>query len=91
MVTDPWRQDQATARATLRKAAAEAARRGAKLRLDQQTAALILRATGAADLDPETLIGLLVSNLEQATLAPVLTATWRERGEAALQSQVQAP
>ena len=91
MVTDPLPQDQAAARAALRKAAAEAAGRGAKLRLDQQTAALVLRATGAADLDPETLIGLLVSNLEQAALAPVLTATWRERGEAALQSQPQAP
>ena len=91
MVTDPFRQDQATARAALRKAAAEAVGRGAKLRLDQQTAALVLRATGAADLDPETLIGLLVSNLEQAALAPVLTATWRERGEAALRPQVQAP
>ena len=91
MVTDPLRQDQATARATLRRAAAEAAGRGAKLRLDQQTATLVMRATGAADLDPETLIGLLVSNLEQAALAPVLTATWRERGEAALRPQVQAP
>ena len=91
MMTDPFRQDQATARATLRRAAAEAAGRGTKLRLDQQTAALVLRATGAADLDPETLIGLLVSNLEQAALAPVLTATWRERGEAALRPQVQAP
>src|SRR5918997_2525436 len=91
MVTDPFRQDQATARAALRRAAAEAAGRGARLRLDQQTAALVLRATGAADLDPETLIGLLVSNLEQAALAPVLTATWRERGEAALRPQVQAP
>jgi hypothetical protein len=91
MMTDPFRQDQATARATLRRAAAEAAGRGTKLRLDQQTAALVLRATGAADLDPETLIGLLVSNLEQAALAPVLTATWRERGEAALHPQVQAP
>jgi hypothetical protein len=90
MMTDPFRQDQATARTTLRRAAAEAAGRGAKLRLDQQTAALVLRATGAADLDPETLIGLLVSNLEQAALAPVLTATWRERGEAALHPQVQA-
>ena len=49
---------QATARATLRRAAAEAVGRGAKLRLDQQTAALVLRATGAADFDPETLIGL---------------------------------
>ena len=91
MTTDPFRQDQATARATLRRAAAEAAGRKARLRLDQQTAALVLRATGAADLDPETLIGLLVSNLEQAALAPVLTATWRERGEAALHPQVQAP
>ena len=91
MVTDPFRQDQATARAILRGAAAEAAGRGARLHLDQQTAALVLRATGAADLDPETLIGLLVSNLEQAALAPVLTATWRERGEAALHPQVQAP
>ena len=86
MATDPLRQDQASARAALRKAAAEAARRGSKLRLDPHTAALILRGTGAADLDPEALIGLLVSNLEQAALAPVLVATWRERGEAALQS-----
>ena len=91
MATDPWQLDQASARAALRQAAAEAAKRRARLRLDQRTAVLILRATGAADLDPETLIGLLVSNPEQATLAPVLTATWRERGEAALQSQVQAP
>ena len=52
---------------------------------------MVLRATGATDLDPETLIGLLVSNLEQAAVAPVLTATWRERGEAALHPQVQAP
>ncbi len=88
MATDPWRQDQASARAALRKAAAEAARRGTKLRLDQNTAALILRATGAADLDPETLIGLLASNLEQAALAPVLEAMWRERGEAALRSHL---
>ncbi len=87
MAIDPLRQDQASARAALRKAAAEAAGRGTGLRLDQQTAALILRATGAADLDPETLIGLLASSLEQAALAPVLTATWRERGEAALQPQ----
>ena len=87
MMTDPFRQDQATARATLRRGAAEAAERGVKLRLDQQTAALVLRATGATDLDPETLIGLLLSNLEQAALAPVLTATWRERGEAALAAQ----
>ncbi len=70
MATDPWRLDQATARAALRQAAAEAARRGTKLRLDQRTAALILRATGAAELDPETLIGLLASNLEQAGLPP---------------------
>ncbi len=57
---------------------------GGKLRLDQQTAALTLRATGAADLGPEVLIGLLVISLEQANLAPVLEAKWRERGEAAL-------
>jgi len=57
---------------------------GGNLRLDRQTAALILRATGAADLDPEVLIGLLVISLEQANLAPVLEAKWRERGEAAL-------
>jgi hypothetical protein len=56
--------------------------------LDPQTAILILRATGAADLDPQTLIGLLASALEQAALAPVLMANWRERGEGALQSQV---
>ena len=87
MATDPWRQDQASARASLRKAAAEAARRGSKLRLDPHTAALILRATSAAELGPETLIGLLASTLEQAALAPVLTASWRERGEAALQAQ----
>ena len=84
MATDPWQLDQASARATLRQVAAEAARRGTRLRPDQRTAALILRATGAAELDPETLIGLLASNLEQAALAPVLEATWRERGEAAL-------
>jgi hypothetical protein len=47
------------------------------------SAALILRATGAADLGPEVLIGLLVTSLEQANLAPVLQAKWRERGEAA--------
>jgi len=87
MAMDPWRQDQASARASLRKAAADAAKRGSTLRLDPHTAALILRATGAAELDPETLIGLLASTLEQAALAPVLMATWRERGEAALQSQ----
>ena len=45
---------------------------------------LILRATGAADLDPEVLIGPLVTSLEQAELAPVLKAGWRERGETAL-------
>ena len=84
MATDPWRLDRASARAALRQAAAE---RGTRLRLDQRTAALILRATGAAELDPETLIGLLASNLKQAALAPVLTATWRERGEAALRAQ----
>ena len=87
MAMDPWRLDQASARATLRQAAAEAAGRGARLHLDQRTAALILRATGAAELDPETLVGLLASNLEQAALAPVLEATWRERGEAALRPQ----
>jgi hypothetical protein len=84
MATDPLGQDQANARASLRKAAAEAAGRGGRLRLDQRTAALILRATGAADLDPEVLIGLLVISLEQANLAPVLEAKWRQRGEAAL-------
>jgi len=84
MTIDPLLQDQATARAALRKAAAVAVRQGTKLRLDQQTAALVLRATGAADLDPETLIGLLMTSLEQAALAPVLAAGWRERGEAAL-------
>ena len=57
---------------------------GGKLRLDQQTAALILRATGAAELDPEVLVGLLVTGLEQANLAPVLEAKWRQRGEEAL-------
>ena len=77
-------RDRASARAGLRRAAAEAAARGTKLRLDAQTAMLILRATGAADLDPEVLIGLLVTSLEQAELAPVLEAGWRERGEAAL-------
>ena len=87
MATDPWRLDRASARAALRQAAAEAARRGARMSLDQRTAAPILRATGAAELDPETLIGLLASNLEQADLAPVLEATWRERGEAALRPQ----
>ena len=65
-------RDRASARAGLRRAAAEAAARGTKLRLDAQTAMLILRATGAADLDPEVLIGLLVTSLEQAELAPVL-------------------
>ena len=45
---------------------------------------LILRATGAAELDPEVLVGLLVISLEQANLAPVLEARWRQRGEAAL-------
>ncbi len=84
MAMDPWKQDQADARASLRRAAAEAAARGSRLRLDPQTAMLILRATGAAELDPEVLIGLLVISLEQAKLAPVLEAKWRERGEAAL-------
>ncbi len=87
MATDPLRPDQASARTSLRKAAAEAARRGSRLHLDQQTAALILRATGAADLDPEVLLGLLLTGLEQVRLAPVLEASWRERGEAALQAQ----
>ena len=77
-------RDRAGARAGLRRAAAEAAARGTRLRLDAQTAVLILRATGAADLDPEVLIGLLVTSLEQAELAPVLEAGWRERGEVAL-------
>ena len=84
MAMDPSEQDQASARASLRRAAAEAAARGSRLRLDQRTAMLILRATGAADLDPEVLIGLLVTGLEQAKLAPVLAAKWRQRGEAAL-------
>jgi hypothetical protein len=61
-----------------------AERGGGKLRLDQQTAALILRATGAAELDPAVLVGLLVTGLEQANLAPVLAAKWRQRGEAVL-------
>ena len=55
-----------------------------RLHLDQHSAVLILCATGAAELDPEVLIGLLVTGLEQANLAPVLEAKWRERGEAAL-------
>jgi hypothetical protein len=84
MAMDARRRDQASARAGLRRAAAEAASRGSRLRLDAHTAMLILRATGAADLDPEVLIGLLVTSLEQAELAPVLEASWRERGEAAL-------
>jgi hypothetical protein len=86
MAIDPGRRerDRASARAGLRRAAAEAAARGTRLRLDAQTAMLILRATGAADLDPEVLIGLLVTSLEQMRLAPVLEASWRERGEAAL-------
>jgi hypothetical protein len=84
MATDPRGWDQASARAALRRAAAEAAARGGRLRLDAHTAMLILRATGAADLDPEVLIGLLATSLEQAELAPVLEAGWRERGEAAL-------
>ena len=89
MATDPLRRDQASARASLRQAAAEAARRGDRLHLDQHSAVLILCATGAAELDPEVLIGLLVTGLEQANLAPVLEAKWRERGEAAL--GLQAP
>ena len=84
MAMDARRRDQASARAALRRAAAEAAARGSRLRLDAPTAMLILRATGAADLDPEVLIGLLATSLEQAELAPVLEAGWRERGEAAL-------
>ena len=84
MATDPRRRDQASARAALRRAAAEAAARGGRLRLDAHTAMLILRATGAADLAPEVLIGLLATSLEQAELAPVLEAGWRERGGAAL-------
>jgi hypothetical protein len=84
MATDPGERDRASARAGLRRAAAEAAARGSRLRPDPRTALLILRATGAADLDPEVLIGLLVTNLEQMRLAPVLEASWRERGEAAL-------
>ena len=77
-------RDRASARVALRRAAAEAAARGSRLRLDAPTAMLILRATGAADLDPEVPIGLLATSLEQAELAPVLEAGWRERGEAAL-------
>ncbi len=84
MAMDARQRDQASARAALRRAAAEAAARGGRLRLDAPTAMLILRATGAADLDPEVLIGLLATSLEQAALAPVLEAGWRERGEAAL-------
>ncbi len=67
MAMDPWRQDQASARAGLRKAAAEAAGRGGKLRLDPHTAALILRATGAAELDGSG------RNLGQAAAHPWLT------------------
>ncbi len=84
MATDPLRQDRTSARANLRQVAAQAARRGDRLRLDQHSAVLILCATGAAELDPEVLIGLLVTGLEQANLAPVLEAKWRQRGEAAL-------
>ena len=87
MAMDPSEQDQASARASLRRAAPEAAVRGSRLRLDQRTAMLVLRATGAAELDPEVLIGLLVTGLEQANLAPVLAAKWRQRGEAALHPQ----
>ena len=87
MAMDPWTQDEADARASLRRAAAEAAARGSRLRLDPRTAMLVLRATGAAELDPEVLIGLLVTGLEQAHLAPVLEAKWRQRGEAALHSE----
>ena len=88
MAMDARRRDQASARAALRRAAAEAAARGGRLRLDAPTVMLILRATGAAELDPEVLIGLLVTSLEQAELAPVLEAGWRERGEAALRPEV---
>ena len=84
MAMDPSEQGEADARASLRRAAAAAAARGSGLRLDPQTAMLILRATGAAELDPEVLVGLLVTGLEQANLAPVLEAKWRQRGEAAL-------
>ena len=84
MAMDPWEQDEASARTSLRRAAAAAAARGSGLRLDSQTAMLILRATGAAELDPEVLVGLLVTGLEQANLAPVLEAKWRQRGEEAL-------
>ncbi len=84
MAMDARQRDQASARAALRGAAAEAAARGSRLRLDAPTAMLVLRATGAADLNPEVPIGLLVTSLEQAELAPVLEAGWRERGEAAL-------
>ncbi len=87
MAMDPSEQDQASARASLRRAAAAATARGSRLRLDQRTAMLILRATGAAELDPEVLIGLLVTGPEQAKLAPVLEAKWRQRGEAALHPQ----
>ena len=45
---------------------------------------LVLRATGAADLDPEVLIGLLATSLEQAELAPVPEAGCRERSKAEL-------
>ena len=83
MAMDPWSKTRRTP-ARLRRAAAEAAARGSRLRLDQRTAMLILRATGAAELDPEVLVGLLVTSLEQANLAPVLEAKWRQRGEAAL-------
>ena len=84
MAMDPWKQDQADARASLRRAAAEAAARGSRRSLDPQTAMLVLRATGALELDPEVLIGLLVTGLEQAHLAPVLEAKWPQRGEAEL-------
>ena len=60
MAMAPWKQDQADARASLRRAAVEAAACGGRLRLDQRAAMLILRATVAAELDPEVLIGLLV-------------------------------
>ena len=83
MAMAPWEQDEASARASLRWAAAA---RGTRPRLDPRTAMLVLRATGAAELDPEVLIGLLVTGLEQANLAPVLEAKWRQRGEAALHS-----
>ncbi len=79
-----WIPGGRTRRAPARACARRRPSGGGKLHLDRHTAALILRATGAAELDPEVLVGLLVTGLEQANLAPVLEAKWRERGEAAL-------